>query len=182
MILIDTHIHLYDKQYDSDRIEVIERARNNGVEFLLNPAIDSSYTEAQLDLEKQFPDIIKIMSGVHPVSIKENYRAELDKAEKILEKHTCIAIGEIGIDLYWDTSYAKQQKEAFREQLKWAKTLNLPVSIHSREAFDEIITILESEQDGRLRGVMHCFTGNFEQAKRSIALGLHLGIGFQYQK
>jgi TatD DNase family protein len=176
-MLIDTHIHLYDKKYDSDRKEVIQRALNNGVKYFLNPAIDSSYTEAQLNLYRQYPDVIRIMSGVHPVSIKDNYREELDKAGKILETHSCVAIGEIGIDLYWDTTYIRQQKEAFREQLRWAKTLGLPVSIHSREAFDEIFTILESEQDGRIHGVMHCFTGTFEQAHKSISLGLHLGIG-----
>ncbi len=175
--MIDTHIHLYSEKYDHDRGEVIRRAQDAGVKYFLNPAIDSSYTEAMLKLQAEYPDCIRIMSGVHPTSVKENYTGELAHAEALLEKHSCIAVGEIGMDLYWDTSRLAEQKDAFRVQLRWAKQLDLPVSIHTRDAFDEVFSILEEEQDGRLRGVMHCFTGTHEQARQGIRLGLHLGIG-----
>lgn len=177
MRLIDTHAHLYASQFDEDRDAMIQRAFDAGIEKIYLPNIDNTSIKAMLDLEKAYPDQCIAMMGLHPCSVQENYKAELSIVEKWLEKRAFSAIGEIGIDLYWDTSFFEQQKEAFILQVNWAKELNLPIVIHSRESLDIIIDLLQPLQDGRLSGIFHCFGGNPEQAAAIIDMGFLMGIG-----
>lgn len=175
--LTDTHAHLYSKQFDSDREAMVQRAREAGVGCILLPNIDRVSTAAMWRTVELDPTLFRPMMGVHPCHVKEDYEEELAHVEAELRTGRYIAVGEIGIDLYWEKTFIAQQVEAFERQMRWAKELNLPVAIHCRDAFDEIFTSLEREQDGTLRGVLHCFTGNAAQAERCIALGMHLGIG-----
>jgi hydrolase, tatD family len=177
MVITDTHTHLYSEQFVGDRKAMIERALAAGVTRFFLPAIDSSYTEAMLTLWKQYPENMFLMSGLHPCSVKENYREELAHVEALMEQYKCYAIGEIGIDLYWDTTFLKEQQEAFLTQIRLAKRHHLPIVIHCRNAFDEVFEVLEEERDASLFGIFHCFTGTEEQAHRAIGYGLHLGIG-----
>jgi TatD DNase family protein len=176
-MITDTHTHLYSDQFDSDRKTMIQRAKNAGVSRFFIPAIDSSYTENMLSLEKENPNDVFLMMGLHPTSVKENYIEELNLVKEWLEKRDFCAIGEIGMDLYWDKSFLTQQQEAFRIQIKWAKEKKLPINIHCRDAFDEIFEILEAEKSDDLRGIFHCFTGTLEQAKQAISYNMKLGIG-----
>lgn len=177
-MLIDTHTHLYSKQFDQDRKEMINRALEVGIEQFYIPAIDSSYTERMFDLEKNFPENVHLMMGLHPTSVKaETYEEELQWVKYWLDKRDFCAVGEIGIDLYWDQSTLKEQQIAFKTQIHWAKEKNLPIVIHSRNSFDEIFEILEEEKDDKLRGIFHCFTGTKEQAERAIGFNMKLGIG-----
>ena len=164
MTITDTHTHLYAEQFDEDRDEVIKRALANGSRFFL-PAIDSSYYERMKDLQKAYPKHVFLMAGLHPTHVKEDFQTELAIVEKFLDDHTCYAVGEIGIDLYWDKTYVKEQQEAFRLQITLAKEKKLPIIIHCRDAFDEIFEIMDEVCDARLNGIFHCFTGNEEQAK-----------------
>ncbi|OMP31973.1 TatD family hydrolase [Mangrovimonas sp. DI 80] len=177
MMITDTHTHLYSEAFDEDRAEMMTRALETGVSRFFIPAIDSSYTEAMLDLEAKFPDYVHLMAGLHPTSVKENYKEELAHVEELLAKRSFCAIGEIGIDLYWDTSTLEIQKEAFRHQIQLAKKYQLPIVIHCRDAFDEIFEVLETERGEDLFGIFHCFTGNLEQAQRAIGFNMKLGIG-----
>jgi TatD DNase family protein len=177
MQIIDTHTHLYLKQFKEDIDEVIERAINKGINKFIFPAIDSSFMKEMEDLENKYPQNIYLMSGLHPVSVKENYKEELELVVKSLDKHNYVAIGEIGIDLYWDKTFLKQQQEAFEFQIRLAISKDLPIVIHCRDGFDEIFEILDEEKCSKLRGVFHCFTGTLEQANRAINLGFKLGIG-----
>lgn len=178
MILTDTHTHLYSSQFDEDRAEMIERAVEKGVSRLFLPNIDSAYIESMLALEKKYPDNCFAMMGLHPCSVKENYREELAIVEEWLGKRNFCAIGEIGIDLYWDKSTLAIQQDAFRTQINWAKERNLPFVIHCRDAFDEIFEIMDELNDENMRGIFHCFTGNLEQAQHIINYGgFKLGIG-----
>ena len=177
MILTDTHTHLYSEQFDNDRVEVIQRAIDNNIKRFFVPAIDSTYYQAMFDLEKQFPEYIYLMAGLHPTHVKENYKDELDIVNKILNEHKFYAVGEIGIDLYWDKSFLHQQQDAFKEQIGWAKENNLPIVIHCRDAFNEIFEVLDDAKDDKLFGIFHCFTGNLNQAKQAISYGMKLGIG-----
>lgn len=177
MNIIDTHSHLYSSQFDEDREEVVKRAIDNGVERFYIPAIDSSYTQRMFDLEEKYPKNVFLMMGLHPTYVKENVAEELAHVKEWLDKRHFYAIGEIGIDLYWDKSYLKQQQHAFRVQIQWAKERKLPINIHCREAFDEVFEILEQEKSPELFGVFHCFTGNLEQAKKAISYNMKLGIG-----
>ncbi len=177
MILTDTHAHIYSEHYEQDREQMMLRAFDDGVSRFFVPAIDSSYFESMLSVEKLFPKNVFLMMGVHPTHIKENFREELDFAKKWIDKRNFYAIGEIGIDLYWDKTFLKQQQEAFKIQIEWAKEKNLPVVIHCRDAFDEIFEVLDEVKDEKLFGVFHCFTGNLEQAKRTISYNMKLGIG-----
>ena len=177
MIITDTHTHLYSEKFDEDRNEMIKRAIDNGVSRFFIPAIDSSYTNAMLALEKNFPNHVFLMMGLHPTSIKENYKEELALVKQWLEKRAFYAVGEIGIDLYWDTSFLQQQQDAFKTQIAWAKERELPIVIHCRDAFNEIFEILEEVKDDKLRGVFHCFTGTLAQAKQAISFNMKLGIG-----
>ena len=176
-MITDTHTHLYSDQFDTDRKTMIQRAKDAGVSRFFIPAIDSSYTENMLSLEKENPDDVFLMMGLHPTSVKENYLEELNLVKEWLEKREFCAIGEIGMDLYWDKSFLTQQQEAFRTQIKWAKEKKLPINIHCRDAFDEIFEILEAEKSDDLRGIFHCFTGTLEQAKLAISYNMKLGIG-----
>lgn len=175
--LVDTHAHLYLEQFDSDLVEVMTRAQENGVTKVLLPNIDSSTTERLWKTVEAFPETCFPMMGLHPCSVSDSVAEELAHVREELEKGKYIAVGEIGIDLYWDKTLIKEQIIAFEQQMEWAKELNLPVAIHCRESFDEIFTSVEKVQDGRLKGVLHCFTGNADQAQRTIDLGLHIGLG-----
>ena len=177
MQIIDTHTHLYLKQFNQDIDEVIKRAINNGVDKFIFPAIDSSYSKQMHDLQSKYSKNIYLMSGLHPVSVKENYKDELGLVVKSLKDHNYVAIGEIGIDLYWDKTFLKQQQDAFEFQIRLAISNDLPIVIHCREGFDEIFEILDGEKCSKLRGVFHCFTGTLKQANRAINLGFKLGIG-----
>ena len=177
MIITDTHTHLYSKQFDEDRQRIMLRALDNGVSRFFVPAIDSSYTESMLRLENDYPKNVFLMMGLHPTSVKENYLEELTLVKDWLERRSFYAVGEIGIDLYWDTSFLQQQQDAFKTQIKWAKEKNLPIVIHCRNSFDEIFEVLEEEKDDKLFGIFHCFTGSLDQAQRAISYNMKLGIG-----
>ena len=173
----DTHTHLYAEEFDIDRTTVIENAIKTGVTQFFLPSIDSNYTAKMHALAKQFPQHIFLMIGLHPCYVKENYLAELAHVEAQLSLHKFYAIGEIGIDLYWDKTTLEIQKYAFRYQIQLAKKYKLPINIHCREAFDTVFEILESEKSIDLFGIFHCFSGTLEQAHTAISLGMKLGIG-----
>jgi TatD DNase family protein len=177
MILTDTHTHLYSEEFDQDRGEMIQRAINAGVSRFFIPAIDSTCTQAMYDLEQDFPENVFLMMGLHPTYVKDNYEAELAHVASELAKRKFYAIGEIGIDLYWDKTHLKEQQIAFRQQIQWAKQYKLPIVIHCREAFDEIFEILEEEKSPELFGIFHCFSGTHEQALQAISYNMKLGIG-----
>jgi TatD DNase family protein len=177
MIITDTHTHLYSEAFDEDRDMVVKNAISKGVKRFFIPAIDSSYTQAMLNLEKSYPDNMFLMAGLHPTHVKDNYKEELSHVEEMLTKHKYYAIGEIGVDLYWDKSYIKQQKDAFQFQIRLAKTYKLPIVIHCRDAFDEVFEVLELEKSNELFGIFHCFTGTKEQALKAISYNMKLGIG-----
>ncbi|MBA4153627.1 TatD family hydrolase [Flavobacterium sp.] len=177
MILTDTHTHLYSDEFDSDRDEMIQRAISNGVTRFFVPAIDSTCTQSMYDLEQKYPNTIFLMIGLHPCYVKENYEAELAHIEAQLANRKFIAIGEIGIDLYWDKTTLEIQKRAFKYQIQLAKKYKLPIVIHCRESFDEIFEVLEEEKSEELFGIFHCFSGNLEQAKKAISYRMKLGIG-----
>ena len=177
MQLIDTHTHLYAEAFDEDRDLMIQRALDTGVTDFFIPAIDSTYTDRMLSLEKQYPDQMHLMTGVHPTHIKEHYKEELDHVSSLLNQRNFCAIGEIGMDLYWDKTYVKEQQEAFDLQIQLAKKYELPFVIHCRDAFDEVFEVLDGHDPNDLCGIFHCFTGTLEQAKRVLAYNLKLGIG-----
>jgi TatD DNase family protein len=177
MTITDTHTHLYSEEFDQDRSEMIQRAIDAGVSRFFIPAIDSSYTAAMYDLEKNYPEQVFLMMGLHPTYVKENYLEELQHVEEELAKRKFYAIGEIGIDLFWDKTHLPEQQIAFRKQIQLAKQYKLPIVIHCREAFDEVFEILEEEKSPELFGVFHCFTGTYEQALQAISYNMKLGIG-----
>ena len=177
MKIIDTHTHLYLNQFKDDIDKVIQRSIDKGINKFIFPAIDSTHFDDMHDLKNKYPGSIYLMSGLHPIDVKENYKEELEFVVNSLKSHSYVAIGEIGIDLYWDKTYLKQQQEAFEFQIRLAIKHDLPIVIHCREAFDEIFEILDKENCSKLRGVFHCFTGTLEQANRAIRLGFKLGIG-----
>lgn len=176
-MLTDTHTHLYSEAFDEDRDVMMQRAKEAGVERFFIPAIDSSYTQAMYDLEKNYPDRVHLMMGLHPTSVKKGYEKELEHVVRQFDQRSFCAVGEIGIDLYWDTSTLEMQKDAFRFQIHLAKEKGLPIVIHCREAFDEIFEVLEQEGKEKLYGIFHCFTGTLEQANRAIDFNMKLGIG-----
>jgi len=176
-MIIDTHTHLYSEQFDEDREQVLQRALTAGVSHFFLPAIDSSYTERMYAIEQQHPDKVHLMMGLHPSSVKENYLEELQHVQANFKQRSFCAIGEIGIDLYWDRTFLPQQQDAFKTQIQWAKEKKLPIIIHCRDAFDEIFEILESEKSPDLFGIFHCFTGTLTQAKQAISYNMKLGIG-----
>jgi len=177
MLLIDTHTHIYDQVFNTDRAEVVQRALDNGVGMMLLPNVDASTIAPMLELHEQFPDCTRVMMGLQPEEVKEDYKKVLDQMEKELERGIYVGVGEVGLDFYWDASFEKQQLDAFETQLDWAKQLHLPLSIHCRNSFDKMVRILEHKQDGGLRGIMHCFTGTEEEAKAYLELGFYLGLG-----
>jgi TatD DNase family protein len=177
MKLIDTHTHLYVEAFDEDRDEVIQNALAKGIDLFYLPSIDSTYTTKMYDLEKKYPDHIRLMMGLHPTHVKENFKEELNHVAQNLEQHNFAAVGEIGIDLYWDQTFLKQQQEAFDTQIGWAKEKGLPIVIHCRDAFDEVFEVLEGHSAEGLFGIFHCFTGTKQQAEQAIGFNLKLGIG-----
>jgi len=177
MIITDTHTHLYSEAFDEDRDTMIQRALDLNVKRFFIPAIDSTYTKSMFKLERDYPENIFLMTGLHPTHVQENYEIELEHIKNLLEQRSFIAIGEIGIDLYWDKSTLKIQQKAFRAQIKIAKKYNLPIVIHCRDSFDEIFDILEDEKADDLFGIFHCFTGTLDQAHRAISYNMKLGIG-----
>ncbi|MCO7721609.1 TatD family hydrolase [Myroides odoratimimus] len=178
MIFTDTHTHLYSDAFAEDRKETINRAISSGVTRFFIPAIDSSYSNAMFELEQEFPNNVFLMMGLHPTDVKpETYKEELAYVERELERRTYYAVGEIGIDLYWDKSTLAIQQEAFQYQIQLAKKYKLPINIHCRDAFDEVFEVLEREKGEGLRGIFHCFTGTEEQALKAISYNLKLGIG-----
>lgn len=177
MIITDTHTHLYSEEFDQDRDEMIQRAIDAGVSRFFIPAVDSSSTMAMYDLEKKYPSTVFLMMGLHPTYVKDNYQEELQHVEEELAKRKFYAIGEIGIDLYWDKTHLKEQQEAFRKQIHLAKKYKLPIVIHCRDAFDEVFEILEQEKADDLFGIFHCFTGTYNQALQAISYNMKLGIG-----
>ncbi len=178
MILTDTHSHLYKEEFDEDREEVMARAISSGVERIFLSAIDSSYTAAMNALADRYPENCFPMTGLHPCSVSENFREELEHVEKTLEERKYYAIGEIGLDYHWDTTYQNEQQEAFRHQIELAKQHDLPIVIHTRDAFEDTFSIVEEHNDDSLRGIFHCFTGTEEDAARVIRIGgFKMGIG-----
>lgn len=177
MKLIDTHTHLYLPEFDGDRDEAVRRALENEVGIMLLPNIDVGSVDPMLGSVRKYPDICFPMLGLHPTSVKEDYESQLEKLEALFGLHRFIAVGEIGIDLYWDKTFIKEQLRAFRRQLKFALEHKLPAVIHSRDAFPEVFSVLEEFRGSGLTGVLHAFTGTAEDANRAIGLGFRLGIG-----
>lgn len=176
MILTDTHTHLYLEELKADRPALMQRALDQKIERLFLPNIDSRSVDSVWSLVSEYPDRCFAMMGLHPCSVKADYEAELSRIEQELEK-PIYAIGEIGIDLYWDQTFLKEQQDAFRRQIQWAKARKLPIVIHCRNAFNEVYEILKEQHDSLLRGIFHCFSGNLEEAQKVIDLGFYLGIG-----
>lgn len=178
MVLTDTHTHLYSEKFKDDRIEIIKACLDNDVERLFLPNIDNESVEGMMQMVKDYPSNCFPMIGLHPCSVDGNWKEALSYYESLLEKHTFYAIGEIGIDLYWDKTFVNEQKQAFRYQIELAKKHQLPIVIHARESFDEIFEIVDELNDDSLTGIFHCFTGNIEQANHIIQYGgFKLGIG-----
>jgi TatD DNase family protein len=177
MQLIDTHTHIYLPEFDSDRDEVVERAVSSGITKLLMPNIDIQSVDQMLAAESRYPDICSPMSGLHPTSVKEDYLSQLDKLEELFFKHKFIAIGEIGIDLFWDKSFIKEQIIVLRRQISFAIDNKLPVVIHARDSFPEVFSVLEEFRGRELHGVLHAFTGTLNDAHKAIDMGFMLGIG-----
>ena len=177
MFLIDTHTHIYGPEFDLDREEAVKRALDAGVGMLLLPNVDASTIQPMLATHEQFLDCTRMMMGLQPEEVKGDYKQVLANMEKELESGNYIGVGEVGLDFYWDTTFEKEQLDAFETQLGWAKQLGLPLSIHCRNAFGFMVRLLEKHQDGSLKGVMHCFTGTEEEAKVYLELGFHLGLG-----
>lgn len=176
--MIDTHTHLYSEEFDNDRAEMIERALNKGISRFYLPAINSETHDKMLALETEYPAQIFAMMGLHPCYVKpETWEAELKVVQKHLNEKSFPAIGEIGIDLYWDKTTLDIQVKAFEQQIDWALEKDLPIVIHTRESFDETFEVLERKKHLKLRGIFHCFSGNLAQAKRALNLNFMLGIG-----
>jgi TatD DNase family protein len=177
MQLVDTHTHLYLPEFDTDRDEVVGRAIGNGIVKMLLPNIDLQSVDQMLSVANRYPGICYPMTGLHPTSVKSDYTAQLDMLEKLFDKQIFVAIGEIGIDLYWDKSLLKEQIISFRRQIAFAYDNSLPVVIHSRDAFPEVFSVLDEFKGKKIKGVFHAFTGSLEDAEKAINLGFKLGIG-----
>jgi TatD DNase family protein len=177
MQLIDTHTHIYLQEFDADRDEVINRSVQNGVVKLLMPNIDIDSVSQMLAVENRYPGICYPIIGLHPTSVKEDFESQLDKLENLAAGNKFYAIGEIGIDLYWDTSHLNEQIIVFRRQVAFALNKGLPVVIHSRDSFPEVFKALEEFKGSGLKGVFHAFTGSFRDAEKAIGMGFKLGIG-----
>ncbi|MDX9727612.1 MAG: TatD family hydrolase [Bacteroidales bacterium] len=177
MNLIDTHTHIYLPEFDNDRDEVIERALGNGVSRLLMPNIDLEFVERMHQTATRYPDVCQMMIGLHPTSVGDDFEYQLEAIERLSAKYDYKAIGEIGIDLYWDKSHLPEQVVAFRKQVALAISLKLPVVIHSRDSFPQVSEALEEFKGQELRGVFHAFTGTSEDARRAVEIGFMIGIG-----
>ena len=176
--MIDTHSHIYSEEFDADRTEVVRRAKDAGVERIIMPNVDSESLQRMLDTEKQYPDYCYATIGLHPTSVEENYRDVLDLVRSELERRKYVAVGEIGLDFYWDKTFIQEQVIAFQTQVEWALEYNLPIIIHVRNSHKETIEVLKPFKSKGLRGVFHCFTGGRKEADEIFALGdFLLGIG-----
>ena len=175
--ITDTHTHIYSEAFDEDQDAMMQRAIAAGVTRFFVPAIDSTYTASMHTIQSRYPEHVHLMMGLHPTHVKEDYKEELNHVREQLDAYKYVAVGEIGIDLYWDKTFIKEQTEAFRTQIEWAKEKSLPIVIHCRDAFDEVFEVLEDEKGANLSGIFHCFTGTYEQANRAINCGMKLGIG-----
>ena len=177
MILTDTHSHLYDQKFSEDQQEVIDRAFEENVTRIFLPNVDQHSVAGMLDITTRYPENCFAMMGLHPCSVKEDYKEELAVLKAHIDTGKYCAVGEIGMDLYWDKTFLEEQKDTFRTQIRWAKEKNLPIAIHCRDAFDDVFEILEKEKGEDLRGIFHCFSGTLEQAHQAISLNFYLGIG-----
>jgi TatD DNase family protein len=177
MKMIDTHCHLYGEAFAHDRAEAIQRAEKEGVERFYLPAIDSGSQEALLALEAGYPGVCFGMAGLHPCSVKGNYLEELRVVEEDLVRRPWVAVGEIGLDFYWDRTFEREQYEAFRQQIRWALQYDIPIVIHSRDSMAESIEVVREESKGKLKGIFHCFSGDGQAARTAMGLGFYLGIG-----
>lgn len=176
-MLIDTHSHIYLEDFSHDLDDVVQNAYNNNIKKIILPNINSGSVKRLLDLADSYPHLCFPLMGLHPTSVSADYKDELEAVEYWLEKRKFYGIGEIGIDLYWDKTFIKEQTDAFRHQIKLAKSLQLPVVIHLRNSFEEVYKVVKEEQDGNLKGIFHCFSGNEKEAKKVVDLGFLLGIG-----
>lgn len=183
-MIINTHCHIYDEAFDVDREEAFQRAIDAGVEMLLLPNTDELSIKPMMDFYEKHPENVRVMIGLHPESVKEDYVRHLKVIENEITRLTSFArndamvgIGEIGLDFYWDRTFENQQVDVLHQQFRWAKDLNLPVSVHTRNAFPQMFKVIDNEQDGRLKGVMHCFNGTLDEAKTALSYGFALGIG-----
>lgn len=175
--LIETHAHIYSDQFKEDRDEMILRAKKAGVQKIFMPNVDLDSIEGMLALEKQYPDFCYPMMGLHPCSVKEDVDVVLSSLYAWYQQRSFCAVGEIGLDYYWDLTFKEQQKNAFRTQIKWALEFEIPIVIHSREANEDVLAILNEFSGRGLTGIFHCFSGNVAQAKEAIELGMLIGIG-----
>ena len=177
-MFIDTHTHLFSESFNDDRTEIVQKAIEAGIEICLLPNIDVASIQPMKDLVSEFPNNCIPMMGLHPGSVDENWKENLEIIRKDLFEHKYVAVGEIGMDLYWDKTFKSAQREAFAMQVNWAKELNLPIVIHARDAFQEIYEVLDELNDDSLRGVFHCFTGTAEDVEKILSYGgFKLGIG-----
>jgi len=176
-MIIDTHSHIYVPEFTDDLGQVLRRAENEDVKLILMPAIDNETHLAMLEIETHYPEKCLSMMGLHPCSVKEGYKQELKIVEGFFEKRRFVAVGETGLDFYWDRTFTKEQYESFQTQIELAKQYGIPVVIHSRNSIDECIKVIRENQQGNLKGVFHCFSGNEKQAEEIIDLGFYLGIG-----
>ncbi len=176
-MLIDTHAHIYSEEFVQDIDEVIQRAYDNDIKKIILPNIDSGSVKRLLDLSDSYPHLCFPLMGLHPTSVADDYKEELEALEYWMDKRKFYGIGEVGIDLYWDRTYIHQQEDAFRYQVKLAKSNQLPLVIHIRNSFKEVYKIVKEEQDGTLKGIFHCFSGSQKEAQKVVDLGFLLGIG-----
>ncbi len=177
MQFIDTHTHLYLPEFDTDRDEVVNRAVGNGISKMLMPNIDIQTADHMLSVVNRYPGICYPMIGLHPTSVGKDYLYQLDVLENLIARHKFVAIGEIGIDLFWDKTFLKEQLIAFKRQIIFASDKKLPVAIHSRDAISEVFSVLEEFKGKELKGVFHAFSGNINDARKAISMGFKLGIG-----
>lgn len=177
MTLIDTHAHIYLPEFGEDLPAIIARAEESGTRAIYMPNIDRTSVDAMLETEHRYPHLCKAMAGLHPCSVKKHFERELYEVEALLSQRTFAAIGETGLDFYWDTTFAEQQKESLRIQIGWAKQYKLPIVLHTRNSFRETMDTVLAEKDEHLTGVFHCFTGTAEEAKEVTEAGFFLGIG-----
>lgn len=177
MEYIDSHAHIYSTKFDSDRDEIISACLKNGVNKIFMPNIDEESIDGMLETEQRYPEVCIPMMGLHPCSVDKAFEKQLYKIEEWLTKRSFSAVGEIGLDLYWDKTFFDHQKEALKIQINWAKEKGIPIVLHCRESIEETIEIVEQLNDDKLTGVFHCFTGSLEQAQKIIQMGFLLGIG-----
>ncbi len=177
MQFIDTHTHIYDEQFNDDIDKVIQTAITEGVTKMYMPNCDLETIDSMHHLQDKYPENCFAMMGLHPCYVKENYKEVLSSIEQYIPQRKYAAIGEIGLDYYWDETFVREQKEAFNLQMDWALALNLPIVIHTRNSIDDAIEMVSAKQNGKLKGIFHCFGGTLEQANKIIDLGFLMGIG-----